>query len=82
MKVWISKYALTNGVLEIEARVCDNVSPDMIEDINEKYHYYHYEGRDWHRTRESALTKAEQMRKKKIASLETQIEKLRKLRFE
>jgi hypothetical protein len=44
--------------------------------------YAHGEGRQWHRTREAAVLIAESMRKKKIASLKQQIEKLEKLRFE
>lgn len=43
--------------------------------------YYHGEGNDWHRTKESAIAKAEEMRKKKIASLKKQIEKLEKMEF-
>lgn len=36
---------------------------------------------EWHRTREGAVAKAEEMRVARIASLEKQIAKLRKLRF-
>lgn len=43
--------------------------------------YYHGEGKEWHRTRESAVAKAEEMRCKKIDSLKKQIEKLEKKRF-
>ena len=38
-------------------------------------------GNDWHRTEADAVARAEQMRVKKIASLEKQIAKLKKLSF-
>lgn len=44
--------------------------------------YYHEEGKEWHRTKESAIAKAEEMRKKKIASLQKQIKKLENINFE
>lgn len=39
------------------------------------------EGRQWHRTREAAVARALEMREAKIASLERQIAKLRKMEF-
>ena len=43
---------------------------------------YHGEGKEWHRTKEAALVRAEKMRQKKIASLKKQIEKLERMKFE
>ena len=43
---------------------------------------YHGEGKEWCRTKEEAIKRAEEMRKKKICSLKKQIEKLNSLRFE
>ena len=43
--------------------------------------YFHGEGREWHRTKESAIDKAEEMRKKKIETMKKQIEKLEKMEF-
>ncbi len=80
MKVWITKYALTKGTFETEAEICPN-SPDMIEDKNKRYYYYHGEGKHWHKTKESALIRASQMKLAKISSLEKQLKKLNKLTF-
>lgn len=85
MKAWITKYALTKGIQEIEAEVCENVSADMIKDLSYEARwqpYYHGEGREWHRTRSGAIARAEEMRQKKIASLKKQIKKFEALRFE
>lgn len=82
MKVWITKYALTQGIYECEAEVCENINPDMIVVRSDSHSaYYHSEGIEWHRTKEAALAKAEEMRKKKIESLKNQIAKLEKMDF-
>lgn len=79
MIVWITKYALTLGInqLEVEKRA----DSDMV--IGKTWNdHYHGEGREWHRTYESALAKAEEMRLKKIESLKKQLAKYEEMRFE
>lgn len=79
MKVWVTVYALTTGIME---RVIDPVGGGVAKDMEAPVPtYYHIQGRDWHRTREGAVARAEQMRLKKIASLRKQIAKLEALRF-
>jgi hypothetical protein len=80
MEVFISKYALTTGILKINAEACFNVDPDMIQDKTSQYPSYYHKG-DWHRTREEAVAKAEEMRIRKIASLKKNIKKLETLKF-
>ena len=77
MKVYITKYALTSGIEEIEVELC---SDSMVRDMAHS-RYFHGDGKDWHRSLESAKTKAEEMRNKKIASLKKQIDKLERLEF-
>ncbi len=80
MKAYVTKYALTTGVLKIEAEDCGD---GMIADKGGRFTaYYHGEGRDWHRTRAAAVERAKEMRLLKIASLKKQIAKLQKARFE
>lgn len=78
MKVWITKYALSSGIKELDVEQCD--SPDMVRG-NSWNDIYHGEGREWHRTYESAVARAEEMQLKKIKSLRKQIEKWEKKRF-
>ena len=80
MKVWITKYALTKGIFTIEAT--EPNENGLITPINKLWDCYHGEGREWHRTKEAAIERAEEMRLKKIASLEKQIDKIKKLNFE
>lgn len=80
MKVWITKYALTTGIFEIEADLCDSIG--MIKQRNAQWNtYYHGEGRDWHYSKESAIKRALKLRDNKISSLTLKIEKLNKLTF-
>lgn len=82
MKVCITKYALTQGIFEIEAERCTDIDNDMIEQTNTRWQtYYHGEGKDWHLTKESAIKKAEEMREKKIKTLKKQLDKLEHLKF-
>lgn len=79
MKRFVTKYALKRGIEELEGELCEGGSlfrtgkPGWSEYFHEKEH---------HDRREEAVLVAEQMRAKKIASLEKQLAKLRKLTFE
>jgi protein subunit release factor A len=80
MKVYITKYALTSGILEIEAR--NGTAENMVCYRSKGASYDQYaHGNDWHVDIDSAKAKAEQMRQAKIASLKKQIAKLEKLEF-
>lgn len=79
MKVWVTKYALTNGIIEGEGRT---ISENSIEFNNEKHNDAWFYGNDWHTDRNNAVKKAEEMRLKKIISLQKQIKKLEGLKFE
>lgn len=66
MIVWITKYALSEGIKELEVTQSDEF-PDMVcgKVLNKSYHG---EGKDWHRTHASAVSRAEEMRKKRLAA--------------
>lgn len=78
MKVWITKYALTQNIYAIDAQECH--IPSMVSGGG-LFENYHGEGREWHRTKNSALARAEEMRTKAIASHQKSIAKLEKLVF-
>lgn len=82
MKVWISKYALTQGVYAIDAELCGQSSPNMIRDLNNRSGYGGYFYRpDWHETEDAAIVRAETMRDSKLISLRKQIVKLQAKKF-
>ena len=78
-KAWVSRFALSGGIKEVEVEDCFHISPTMVCEAGSHGTTYH-DG-DWHRTPEAAKEKAEQMRAKKIASLEKQIKKLKGMTF-
>jgi len=76
MKVWITAYALTLGILEFEA---DTYRPDIIPDPSNTY--YHGKYKHWHTSFKSAQNRAEQMKQYKIEKLKKQLAKIEKLDF-
>lgn len=72
---YITRYALTKGIIKVDGEKSKDF-PTMIV-CNYEGYTTHFHGEDWHAAKEDAISKAEQMRKKKIASLEKQLEKFR-----
>ena len=81
MKVWITKYALTDGIIEADAESCGNSSIASVSWNNGTRCTKLYWG-EYYLSKESAIKKAEEMRQKKIESLKKQIKKLEEMRFE
>ena len=81
MKFWVSKYALSSGIREIDVEPDPAFPTMLIERSGSLAQSYHGDGRDWHRSLEGAMAKAEEMRLAKIKSLQKQIAKLEKLSF-
>lgn len=84
-KVYITKYALTSGIIERYGILCKE-SANMVEclndDLSKTQYGCYYHGKDWHRTKESAIAQAEEMREKKLKSLNKKISKIKNLKFE
>lgn len=78
--VYSTKYVLTAGIEKITGELSGNTFSYKQEESFWTT-YLHGEGRDWHRTEESARKRAEEIRLKKIASLKKQIAKLELLTF-
>jgi len=79
MKIYVTKWALTLGILEMEAE--DDVDGKRLDmayvpgvlliSTSQNFHK-----REWHRTRAEAITRAEEMRQNKMRSLQKQLMKL------
>lgn len=70
MKVYITRYALKDGITTAEAEQYPGIR-GMIKTASGRF--YHGEGSDWHKSIESAVKRAEIMRAKKIKSLKKQL---------
>ena len=81
MKVYITKYALTQGIFEREAISREKNSMLVVEPgaLNDQYRYY---ASEWHETFDEAVTHAKYMGYKKVLTLINQITKLEKMEFE
>lgn len=83
MKVYVTKYALTQGVFTAEDGDYHPGYPGYvrIEDDPDGFPQY-LDKNEWAPNRKSALKQAEGMRRKKIESLREQIERLENLDIE
>lgn len=79
MKVYITRSALSDGIYEVGVR---DLGLGTVMSLGKYGRLFHGEGKDWHKTKESALKRAEIMRLHKIKSLKNQLDRLEKLRFE
>lgn len=88
--VYITKYAFTGGIFVRKAYICNDIDPDMIcvvevspDGLFYKDHghgmvpYFHKN--EWFRTQEEAINKANDMKAKKIKSLERKIKQLKNI---
>lgn len=73
-KVYVTKYAISRGIEEIERDYDYSY-------IKYNFHTFLYIGKDAFLDKSEAIKKAEEMKKRKIASLRKQIEKLEKMTF-
>ena len=79
-EVWVSKYALTDGIRHHENVKRSLDAPDMIvvEISPRGTIYFHGEGKNWHLTPYAAKVRAKEMAEKKVASLKKQMKKAKK----
>ncbi len=78
MKVFITKYALTMGVFEVESSVIDNWQTVCFKPPGQPYSQYLRRG-DWHPTHAEAIAMFEAMRTTRLKSLRKSIAKLEAL---
>ena len=71
MKVWITKYALTDGIIKVEAEQDRLTYRFVVTDGVFRNEWFNRT--DCFTSRSSAIKKAEEMRQKKIASLKSRL---------
>ena len=78
-KVFITKYALSSGVMECEMEVTEKTKcygkPDGFD-----YNMFFF-GDEFHLTKEEAILDCEKRKEKKVISLEKQLLKIKKMSF-
>lgn len=76
MKIWVTKYLFTKGILEVEGEV-DPKYPNML--ITTSYGYFH--GAEWHESKALAVARARTMvaaKRKSVAKTIALLDKLEK----
>lgn len=79
---YLAKYALSGGKIEVTTGELSASSPEWVVAKRGGWWSTFKLGRDIFRTREEAIAGANELRKKKIASLQKQIKKLSEMVFE
>jgi len=77
---YITKYALTFGIYSTKGEVSGDTFIQKARESGEFDQYFH--GNEWHLSKEEALAHAEEMRIRKLKSLDNQIKKISRLKFE
>lgn len=80
-KVFVVRYALSSGISEMETEILKSNFEGGRDYVKYRSWAFLYIGKDAFLSKEYAIKKAEEMRKKKITSLRKQIEKLEKMKF-
>lgn len=83
MKFYITKYALTQGIIELDSNSVRSlkVEEGRLLYFDSLMSLYSYGPGEWYTEKPHAIADAEYRKKKKIASLQKQIAKLEKLTF-
>ncbi len=79
MKAYITKYALTSGILEKDVEICEGF-PKMVRVLKNSYSE-NYHKPFWYESREEAVEHAEKIRVKKLLSIEKEVKKIKGLKF-
>lgn len=75
MKVWITKYALTKGIIEINAEIDGHYAHGRLSNGRRIC------TRQFTKTRAAAVAAADEVRGRKLAALRKQIAKLERMKF-
>lgn len=76
-KIFVTKYALSSGIFECEAEIEGGMATYRGEDTYKEY----FHGKNWHSSLEAAVERAEEMRIKKLKSLDKQMKKISAIDF-
>ena len=78
---YLAKYALSKGEIEVITGEWSERDPEWVTSKHGGWWSTFKLGREIFRTREEAVAKADELRKKRIASLHKQIKKLSEMEF-
>lgn len=71
--VYVTKYALTSGIMKVSARIHGGTAVTAIHGVPA---LFHREGGDWHRSESQAQVRARELRSAKLRALRHHIRRL------
>lgn len=80
MKIYSTKYIFTDGITQHDAEIEDGMA--IVRTDSGLPFFLHGEGKDWHATKESAIKRAEELRIRKLKSLDKQHKKISAMAFD
>lgn len=80
-KVYVTRYALTAGIFCVEAKINETGTVASYK-RDESYYTECAHGKDFYLTADAALKRAEEMRIKKLQSIDKQAKRISALKFE
>jgi hypothetical protein len=79
-KIYVTKYALTSGIFSVDGEISeDGTMASYMKSSTWFKEYAH--GNDFHLTKESALSRAEEMRITKLQSLDAKAKQISAMKF-
>ena len=78
---WVTRFALSEGIFKVTGYVPHDISDKMFCYEGGKTSRVSVYGKDWHRTEELAIARAEEMRLKKIETLKKSLKEMEALDF-
>lgn len=82
MKAYVTKYALTEGILEVECDEHQNGGYLSFPSPQNPNWDIHASRNQWRKTRDEAVALSNAMRDKKVKNLKAQVARLEALKFE
>lgn len=79
MKAWATKYALTNGIEQVEGTIPSDF-PKMLVVVKNGW-TSHFHKPHWHTSEDDAVKQALKMKARKIQALQAQIKRIESLEF-
>ena len=80
VRAYVTKWALSGGIMELDGIVSPEI-PTVFVPLRDQRIACCLRNGEWHRTLEGACREAERMRKRKLAALRRQMERLKATRF-
>jgi len=81
INVWLTKYALTTGILKVKADFDAEQPSTVAYKFSQNSFTAYAHGNEWHRTEQEAFDRAEEMRIAKLKSLDKQAKKIAAMKF-